>query len=212
MRNRIMDLQKGIGEEEQAIESAKQESEKTAKQIKKEQDVETFLELLRKGKSRKEAYEAVGHDKSWGSRVLTELKEKDPGRLKGTSEEIKDEVHAEPIENEPPSQDTPQAAQEPQTAPEPLQPIKSTPEEEKHVYVANAKPQKQSFSFRAEQTKIENWKLYAETVGSSDVGALWTAAIDEYITNHKLTEEQQVIYDLKKKIAEMQKKAEVNCR
>lgn len=72
--------------------------------------------------------------------------------------------------------------------------------------MANTKPQKQSFSFRAEQTKIENWKLYAETVGAGDVGALWTAAIDEYITNHKLTEEQQVIYDLKKKIAEMQRK------
>lgn len=107
MRNRIMDLQKGIGEEEQAIENAKQESEKTAKQIKKEQDVETFLELLRKGKSRKEAYEAIGHDKSWGSRVLTELKEKDPDRLKGTSEEIKEEIPAESIENQLPSQDTP---------------------------------------------------------------------------------------------------------
>lgn len=206
MRNRIMDLQKGIGEEEQAIESAKQESEKTAKQIKKEQDVETFLELLRNGKSRKEAYETVGHDKSWGSRVLTELKEKDPDRLKGTSEEIKDEVHAEPIEYEPPSQDTPQAAQEPHTPSEPLQPMKSTPEEEKRVYAPNTKPQKQSFSFRAEQVKIENWKLYAETVGAGDVGALWSTAIDEYISNHKLTEEQQVIYDLKKKIAEMQKK------
>lgn len=206
MRNRIMDLQKGIGEEEQAIESAKQESEKTAKQIKKEQDIETFLELLRKGKSRKEAYEAVGHDKSWGSRVLTELKENDPDRLKGTSEEIKEEILAESIENQLPSQDIPQATQKLQTAPEPLQPMKSTPEEEKHVYMANTKPQKQSFSFRAEQTKIENWKLYAETIGAGDIGALWTAAIDEYITNHKLTEEQQVIYDLKKKIVEMQRK------
>ena len=206
MRNRIMDLQKGIGEEEQAIESAKQEIEKTAKQSKKEQDIETFLELLRKGKSRKEAYETLGHDKSWASRLITELKEKDPDRLKGTSEEIKEEVTTEQIEKEPTTQNAPQTTQEPQTAPKPSQPIKSTLEEEKHVYGANMKPQKQSFSFRAEQTKIENWKLYAETVGTGDVGALWTAAIDEYIANHKLTEEQQIIYDLKKKIAEMQKK------
>lgn len=205
MRNRIMDLQKGIGEEEQAIESAKQEFEKTAKQSKKEQDIETFLDLLRKGKSRKEAYELLGHDKSWASRVITELKEKDPDRLKGTSEEIKEETTTKQIEKEPPAQDAPQTTQEPQAIPEPSQPIKSTFKEEKHVYGANTKPQKQSFSFRAEQTKIENWKLYAETVGTGDVGALWTAAIDEYIANHKLTEEQQVIYDLKKKIAEMQK-------
>ena len=161
MRSRMMDLQKGIGEEEQAIESAKQE---------------------------------------------IELKEKDPDRLKGTSEEIKEEVTTEQIEKEPTTQNAPQTTQEPQTAPKVPQPIKSTLEEEKRVYGANTKPQKQSFSFRAEQTKIENWKLYAETVGTGDVGALWTAAIDEYIANHKLTEEQQVIYDLKKKIAEMQKK------
>ncbi len=49
---------------------------KTAKQIQKEQDVEKFLELLRQGKSRKEAYETVGHDKSWASRVITELKKR----------------------------------------------------------------------------------------------------------------------------------------
>ncbi len=99
-----------------------------------------------------------------------------------------------------------QAAQEPQTAPEPLQPIKSTPEEEKHVYMANTKPQKQSFSFRAEQTKIENWKLYAETVGAGDIGALWTAAIDEYIANHKLTANQKEIFAIKKQVLESEKK------
>lgn len=97
------------------------------------------------------------------------------------------------------AQNIPQA---PQTAPEPLQ---NTPEGEKRSYEANTKPQKQSFSFRAEQSKIENWKLYAETVGG-DIGALWTAAIEEYISNHKLTKDQQAIYDLKKKVAEMQKK------
>lgn len=200
-----MVLQNNISTEE-VIEKAKQEPKKNAKQIKKEQDIEKFLELLREGKSRKEAYESLGHDRSWASRIITELKEKDPDRLKGTSEELKEHIPAEQTVREKPFPDVSQATQEPQRATESSQPIKSILEEEKHVYGANTKPQKQSFSFRAEQTKIENWKLYGETVGAGDVGTLWTAAIDEYIANHKLTEEQQVIYDLKKKIAEIQRK------
>ncbi len=189
-----MDLLKGVEDQENVIENSKAY-----------QDEEKFLDLLKQGKNQKEAYEAIGREKTWASKTIKKIRETAPDRLKGTSEEIKEEVPTEPIENEPQSQNTPQAAQEPQTAPEPSQPIKSTLEEEKHVYGANTKPQKQSFSFRAEQTKIESWKLYAETIGG-DVGTLWTAAIDEYIANHKLTEEQQVIYDLKKKIAEMQRK------
>ena len=129
---------------------------------------------------------------------------------KGIDKEEQAIEHAKQVKQEPDmeakkeesAQNIPEAPQEPQKAPESLQ---STSEEEKHVYKANTKPQKQSFSFRAEQSKIENWKLYAETVGG-DVGALWTAAIEEYISSHKLTKDQQAIYDLKKKVAEMQKK------
>lgn len=82
---------------------------------------------------------------------------------------------------------------------------KNTLIEEKVENNTNTKPQRQSFSFRADQDKIETWKLYAETIGAKDIGTLWTAAIDEYINNHKLTEDQQVIYNLKKKAVEMQK-------
>ena len=167
---------------------------KSVRQIKKEQDVEKFLELLRQGKSRKEAYESVGHEKTWASKVITELKKKEPERLKGISEEI---------------EATPKTSQKPHTATKMPQPIKYTPKEEKRVYGANTKPQKQSFSFRAEQTKIESWKLYAETVGG-DVGMLWTAAIDEYINNHRLTADQQVLYDLKKQVLEKQKELSAN--
>ena len=92
-----------------------------------------------------------------------------------------------------------------ETAFESQKPIKNTLIEEKVENNTNTKPQRQSFSFRADQNKIETWKLYAETIGVKDIGALWTAAIDEYINNHKLTEDQQIIYDLKKKAIEIQK-------
>ncbi len=85
-------------------------------------------------------------------------------------------------------------------------PTKSTSEEKKTETQANTKPQKQSFSFRADLRKIENWKLYAETIGTDDIGALWTIAIDEYIENHKLTPDQQTVYDLKKQVLETQKR------
>lgn len=99
----------------------------------------------------------------------------------------------------------PQATQTPQKAPKTKQAAKTTPAEKKAEKRANAKPQKQSFSFRAEQDKIENWKLYAETIGAKDIGTLWTAAIDEYIGNHSLTADQQKIFNLKKQAAEMAK-------
>ena len=138
------------------------------------------------------------------------MKKKTMALQKGIDKEEQAIEHAKQMKQEPDmkakkeesAQNTPEAPQELQIAPEPLQ---STSEEEKHIYEANIKPQKQSFSFRAEQSKIENWKLYAETVGG-DIGALWTAAIEEYISNHKLTKDQQAIYDLKKKVAGMQKK------
>ena len=86
------------------------------------------------------------------------------------------------------------------------QSIKSTPKEKKSEVQTNTKPQKQSFSFRADLQKIENWKLYAESIGTDDIGALWTNAIDEYIENHSLTTDQQIVYDLKKQALEAQKK------
>lgn len=179
-----MDLLNGVKEQENAIENSKAYQEE-----------ETFLDLLRQGKSRKEAYEAIGREKTWASKLIKKLRETEPERLVGTVEEIKEEP-----------QDAPQATQKPQTAPEQSKVVESTTNEEKAAETANAKPQKQSFSFRADQDKIEHWKLYAETVGANDLGTLWTAAIDEYICNHKLTADQQEIYNLKKKAAEMAKK------
>jgi len=178
-----MSLLKGIEEQENAINNSKAYQEE-----------ESFLDLLRQGKTRKEAYEAIGREKTWASKTIKKIRETEPERLKGTAEEIKEEP-----------QDTPQAQQKPEIATEQPQPIENTPKEEKAEIRANTKPQKQSFSFRADQNKIEKWKLYAEAIGTKDIGALWTTAIDEYISNHELTADQKTIYELKRKVAEMQK-------
>jgi len=104
------------------------------------------------------------------------------------------------------TKDKPQTSQKQKSDSEQPKAIKITPEEKKTESQINAKPQKQSFSFRADLQKIEHWKLYAETIGTDDIGALWTIAIDEYIENHRLTPEQQTVYGLKKQALEAQKK------
>ncbi len=158
------------------------------------QEEEKFLELLRQGKTRKEAYEAIGREKTWASKTIKKIKETDPERLKGTAEEIKEKP-----------QDKPKATQKPKTANRKPQPTENTLQEETEGK-PNTKQKRQSFSFRADQNKIEEWKLYAEAIGTKDIGTLWTAAIDEYISNHELTADQKAIYELKRKVAEMQKK------
>lgn len=175
-----MNLLKGVEEQENAIKNSKSYQEE-----------EAFLNLLRQGKSQKEAYEAIGREKTWASNIIKKIRETEPERLKGTGEELQE-------------QDMSQTTQKPQPASESMQ-LKSTSEEETTEKKANTKPQKQSFSFRADQSKIENWKLYAESIGAKDIGTLWTAAIDEYISNHELTTSQQTIYELKKRAAEIQK-------
>lgn len=211
-----MNLLKGVEEQENAIESSKAYQEE-----------ETFLNLMKQGKSRKEAYEAIGREKTWASKIIKKIRETEPERLKGTGEEpqaqdiIKVNVTTAESKNEPtvieavvtesPKQPPIEyklvkTTQEPKIAHETIQAEDNALSEEKTENKANTKPQKQSFSFRADQSKIETWKLYAETIGTKDIGTLWTAAIDEYISNHKLTADQQEIYNLKKKAVEMAKK------
>lgn len=169
------------------------------------EEEEAFLNLLRQGKSRKEAYEAIGREKTWASKTIKKIRKTEPERLKGTAEEIKDKAPAEQAEAEPPAQGTPQTAQKPQTAPEPSKPNKSTFEEEKTVYGANTKPQKAVMGFRAEVDKIELWKIYADAA-EQEIGTLCTAAIDEYIRNHELTADQKEIFDIKKQALEAEKR------
>ena len=186
-------------------ESEKESKRKTAKQVQREQDIEKFLELLKQGKSRKDAYETVGHDKTWASKVIAELKEKEPDRLKGTSEEIKDKVQLKQDETKAEEEtSTSNTSQEPQIAAELPQSIENTPEKEKRVHGANTKPQKAVMGFRAEVDKIELWKLYADAA-EQEISAMCTAALDEYVCNHELTAEQKEIFDIKKQALEAEK-------
>lgn len=189
-------LQQGVDSTENAIEEAKQEQ--TARESRKppytdEQMDEALKTVYRTGKQIDGA-NYLNINKGTFNKKIREIEEKEPERVK----RLKAEVEAE--------KDTPQSPQKPETAPEPHEPIQTPVAEEKAEEKPPTKPQKQSFSFRADQNKIENWKLYAETIGTKDIGTLWTAAIDEYISNHALTADQQAIYDLKKKAAEMAKK------
>lgn len=173
-----MNLLKGIEEQENVIESSKAYQE--AKPLNERQ--QKVIEMLNSGMSQKEIADSFGVDKSAICRDVKFIRENYPDKL------------------------TAQPTQKPETAPEPHEPIQTPVAEEKAEEKPPTKPQKQSFSFRADQSKIESWKLYAETIGAKDIGTLWTAAIDEYISNHALTADQQAIYDLKKKAAEMAKK------
>lgn len=51
------------------------------------------------------------------------------------------------------------------------------------------------FSFRAEENKVDQWRVQAVARGIT-VNELGEKAIDEYIKRHKLTEDQQQLFDL----------------
>lgn len=208
-----MDLLKGIEEQENAIESSKAYQE--AKPLNERQ--QKVIEMLNSGMSQKEIADSFGVDKSAICRDVKFIRENYPDKLTAqTKTPTQDTEHKdgyehltatiEKSEKQEPQYMTLKVTEAPQEAPKQFELHKSTPAEEKAEERANTKPQKQSFSFRADQSKIESWKLYAETIGTKDIGTLWTAAIDEYISNHALTADQQAIYDLKKKAAEMAKK------
>lgn len=91
------------------------------------------------------------------------------------------------------------------TIPKEPQPEENTPKKEKAGNKANTKPQKGVMGFRAELAKIEVWKLYAEAAGL-EIGAMCTAAIDEYMHGHKLTGSQKKIFDLKMRTLAEEKK------
>lgn len=102
--------------------------------------------------------------------------------------------------------DVSQNAEKPVREAKKKQAAKSTFKNELFENGAYTRPQRQAFSFRADKQKIEHWKLYAEAVGTNDIGELWTAAIEEYIQNHELTADQKIVYNLKWQALEAQKK------
>lgn len=93
---------------------------------------------------------------------------------------------------------TTQAIQKPKTVFELQKPKERTPMEEKAREKANTKPEKATMGFRAEVSKIEFWRAYADAT-DTELGIMCTAAIDEYIQRHELTADQKEIIDIKMK-------------
>lgn len=102
--------------------------------------------------------------------------------------------------------DAVQDAEKPVKGAKKKQAVRSMSKNESFENKAYTRSQRQAFSFRADKRKIEHWKLYAEAVGTGDIGELWTSAIEEYIQNHELTADQKIVYDLKRQALEAQKK------
>lgn len=188
-----MNLLKGIEAQENAMQEIRTEQIE-AKQSRKtytEEQLDEALKIVYRTGKQQDGADFLNMNKGTFSKKIREIEEKEPERVKRLKEEA--------------GQDTPQTTQETQTATEKEQAEEITTAKENGQNEANTKSEKQSFSFRADKAKIEEWKLYAETVGG-DIGNLWTAAIDEYIASHKLTADQQAVYDLKKQAADIQKR------
>lgn len=58
------------------------------------------------------------------------------------------------------------------------------------------KTKKKVFSFRAEEEKVNGWRVWADARGIK-VDELGEKALQEYIKRHPLSEDQQKIYELK---------------
>lgn len=205
------------------------------KELTRQEQEEIFIQIYNKTGVQKEAAEAVGWDKSKAWRFVKKLKEKEPERLKGATKENKDDTSTGEVkvasQNTPQITETkdetekitvtiteaskqePQvipvniveATQRPQIAPELQKPIRSTPAEEKAREKANTKPQKATMGFRAEVSKIEFWRAYADAT-DTELGIMCTDAIDEYIQRHELTADQKEIIDIKMKALEAEKR------
>lgn len=183
-----------------------------AKQGKNEQQKQEaeFLRIYQKTGSQKEAYTAVGWDKTkaskfvkkWRQEQEAQQSENNPATTDEPKQEIKEsrtsqeEVAEMPIKEE--SQVIPakvvEAPQMPQIASEMHEPMKSTPTEEKAEEEPNTKPRKQVFSFRASIDDIAIWRSYATATGMS-LEKVANAALQEYVENHPLTGTEQVIFE-----------------
>ncbi|MCM1181229.1 MAG: hypothetical protein NC347_13295 [Clostridium sp.] len=174
---------------------SKPEQEQTTKESRKppytDEQMDEALKAVYRSDRQQDGADLLQINKGTFSRKKREIEENEPERV----ERLKAEVEAEKKEAEP--QDTPQTTQKPQTAPEPSQPIENTPKEEKAEEKPNTKQKKQVFSFRATIEDIASWKAYATATGQTmeNVG---TAAMNEYLENHRLTGAEQSIFEAMK--------------
>lgn len=183
-----------------------------AKQGKDEQQKQEaeFLRIYQETGSQKEAYMAVGWDKTKASKFVKKWRQEQEAQQSKNVPAITDEPKQESKESPTPQEEVVEmpikeesqvipakvveAPQMPQIAPETQEPIKSTPAEEKAEEKPNAKPRKQVFSFRASIDDIAIWRSYATAAGTS-LEKFANAALQEYVENHPLTGTEQVIFE-----------------
>jgi hypothetical protein len=183
-----------------------------AKQGKDEQQKQEaeFLRIYQETGSQKEAYTAVGWDKTKASKFVKKWRQEQEAQQSKNVPAITDEPKQESKESPTPQEEVVEmpikeesqvipakvveAPQMPQIAPETQEPIKSTPAEEKAEEKPNAKPRKQVFSFRASIDDIAIWRSYATAAGTS-LEKFANAALQEYVENHPLTGTEQVIFE-----------------
>ncbi len=183
-----------------------------AKQGKDEQQKQEaeFLRIYQETGSQKEAYTAVGWDKTKASKFVKKWRQEQEAQQSKNVPAITDEPKQESKESPTPQEEVVEmpikeesqvipakvveAPQMPQIAPETQEPIKSTPTEEKAEEKPNAKPRKQVFSFRASIDDIAIWRSYATAAGTS-LEKFANAALQEYVENHPLTGTEQVIFE-----------------
>lgn len=204
----ILKMQKGLAENEQAMEQAIEAGKKQTKTAERTEQIPAFYNM---GITSPEVLgvaiaevlgEAKPIHKGTISTLITNIKETQPGRLTEPAEELPIDEQKKLLEeymNQTTQKrtDTPQAPQKPQTAVEPIQTEESTPKEEKVKEKPNTKQKKQVFSFRATLDEIASWKAYATATGETmeNVG---TAAMNEYLDRHKLTGAEQAIFEAMK--------------
>ena len=73
---------------------------------------------------------------------------------------------------------------------------RNTKAEPEKVSEEPKKTQKKVFSFRAEESTVDSWRVWADAKGMK-VDELGEKALTEYIKRHSLTEDQRQIYELK---------------
>lgn len=176
----------------------KQSAKKIRKLSYTDEQMDEALKAVYRSGRQQDGVDLLGINKGTFSRKKREIEEKEPERV----ERLKVELAAE---REVVAQDTLQDTERLIEATKPSQTIQNTSAKEKFENEANTKLERQSFSFRTDIDKIENWKSYAVAIKTKDIGALWTIALDEFMENHPLTAEQQAIFSKQKEIL-------ANCR
>lgn len=149
------------------------------KELTRQEQEERFIEVYNKTGKQSEAMKILGWDKSKASRFMKKIRETEPERL--------------------------QAPQKPRRGTKQMQAGKTMLDKEKAQEKANTKPQKGTMGFRANLSEIDFWRIYADAT-DTELSAMCTNAINEYIQRHEPTAKQRKIIDIRMKALEEEKR------